>query len=1258
MKNSKFRIVIVSFLTIIMLFAASCGNSFSSKPSDSDTAAVNLQIPPQIFKSIANREGISEDEIQNQSVNVFVNLFVDKNEPISQDLHDFDVKNGETITFPNIRVGASVWASASIMLENKIYSGSSDRKEVTENGVDLDLTLVLEKIYLELGIEDAIEAVKTLQDNANLKITGSLTQAQLYELIEEIDHSSENYRLNLDISQTTGLTELTSWSSYKIQSYSLPPSIQVIESIFFTNSGWIDNIEFPAGNENFIIEDNILYNADKTRIIRCITGKSMAESFTIPASVETIDDRAFYNCWYKKIIIPSTVKSIGDSAFTCSYDLQEFVVDSENPNYTNIDSCLYTKDAEELIQYPLGRLNETYSIAFGTKKIAPSAFYDAKNIKELTIPASVNYIGVNALNIEKLEKISFDDSESWVSLQDNSQLTQAQLENPKNYLYSWQGGTGLLVEGLTKREFSATNPLLTTESTNTGVLLNITNLNLSDHVRVYCEDKENSFYTLFEFNALKDTYSLLDKYVSPGTTKNYELSVNGIDYTTCSALVSGGLGQPSISAKNGTDGIELSVTSPAVGKQFQISRFATDATNQANITLYSQDETSVNKTINDYFVQASKEYNYNCNFYIENYDENSGVRYTPHSNSVVITAQSGLGELKIINKPVASIDYSSRKYIFTTPPQTNISKTLDNSIYEIGNYIKYSYASGSQYYSTSISYSSGMSSYDISWMFTDERYNGKTLSLVNSPDIFNTYESYVIDRQDELVYVIYQYDDSVDFSGLPEKIEIPAGFSQYYLYYDGIMISEEPIENTALDNLKEALSKMSLIENTDYYFEGNKIIFEDTALLAIMNSATDSEGASNPTAAFVVYNNKNLSALNADELLEFKNKYNRTTDYSITHDGKIIELTSEGYNKFVQSINQSGEETNSFNVNAVASDEGVKLSLSNLPVGGNLTVSITESVCGSYYSWDIFKGTITSNELVLLDKYVIANETIDYDISVKDATGKRTSIIKSVTATGGAGRFALTGTNVSEGVKIGIEKPSTFTGSYKLSTIWRVHYTADNQIISNAFFSFNERVISSNLSVTDSIVSENAEYYYFAVLELPSGYEGIAYYPHVKKLSAFIVDTGCGYGDFSILNKPEFTLGFADSSEYENEKLFEITYTTEPVFNTNNSLNINEIQNLPFNEIYLSLKYFDSDTDMYPCIIYNIKPYGQATERHYKKGSTLTLADSYGNKSYEIGIDDYPYADGEQNGIVSYYVEYRNTDSLDKLPQTIQVPSE
>ena len=131
---------------------------------------------------------------------------------------------------------------------------------------------------------------------------------------------------------------------------------------------------------------------------------------------------------------------------------------------------------------------------------------------------------------------------------------------------------------------------------------------------------------------------------------------------------------------------------------------------------------------------------------------------------------------------------------------------------------------------------------------------------------------------------------------------------------------------------------------------------------------------------------------------------------------------------------------------------------------------------------------------------------------------------------------------------------------------------------------------------------------------------------------------------------------FANNDEHQDEKTFIINYSTEPVFNT--TLSATEIQKLSFNKIYLSFKYYDSISNMFPCISYIIMPAGQTSERSYLKGRELSITDNDGNKTYNIEIDDYPFEDGEVSGFASYYIQYTDTDSLDKLPQTIQVPSE
>lgn len=65
-------------------------------------------------------------------------------------------------------------------------------------------------------------------------------------------------------------------------------------------NGWLDrclqldNISLSTDNKNFVIEDGVLYNADKTLLVRCSAQKE--GEFTVPSTVEQIAAGAFAHC--------------------------------------------------------------------------------------------------------------------------------------------------------------------------------------------------------------------------------------------------------------------------------------------------------------------------------------------------------------------------------------------------------------------------------------------------------------------------------------------------------------------------------------------------------------------------------------------------------------------------------------------------------------------------------------------------------------------------------------------------------------------------------------------------------------------------------------------------------------------------------------------------------------------------------------------------------------------------------------------------
>lgn len=176
-----------------------------------------------------------------------------------------------------------------------------------------------------------------------------------------------------------------------------------------------ENVYYYYQNGDGVAFDGIKGDLNRNEDDQIITS---IEKITIPSSihgqeVNMISANAFRNNYADKtyptieiLEIPNTVSSIEYGAFAGT-EICQFVVSPQNMHYTAIDGNLCSKDGSEIIQYAIGKNNDTYTLPSSVTKIGSYAFYNANNIKELNLN-NAKQVGDYAFSYSNLQTINGD----------------------------------------------------------------------------------------------------------------------------------------------------------------------------------------------------------------------------------------------------------------------------------------------------------------------------------------------------------------------------------------------------------------------------------------------------------------------------------------------------------------------------------------------------------------------------------------------------------------------------------------------------------------------------------------------------------------------------------------------------------------------------------------------------------------------------------------------------------------------------------
>lgn len=113
--------------------------------------------------------------------------------------------------------------------------------------------------------------------------------------------------------QVTAIADYAFIETPQITSVTLGTNVSSIGARAFSGCRYLSTIKIPEGNDSFIEEDGVIYSADKTLIVRCL---SDGDAFEIPESVRFIAAEAFFGSQVNRIGLHRKIRFIGKDAFT------------------------------------------------------------------------------------------------------------------------------------------------------------------------------------------------------------------------------------------------------------------------------------------------------------------------------------------------------------------------------------------------------------------------------------------------------------------------------------------------------------------------------------------------------------------------------------------------------------------------------------------------------------------------------------------------------------------------------------------------------------------------------------------------------------------------------------------------------------------------------------------------------------------------------------------------------------------------------
>ena len=193
---------------------------------------------------------------------------------------------------------------------------------------------------------------------------------------------------HVNIPDSVEVISNSAFSITMIDEFHISKNVRELSESAFTTFK-LSNIDIDPENPYFDTVNGAIMNEAHSELI-LIPSYVKVDEFVIPEGTVSIRSNAFLNARnIRDLVIPSTY--VGDYHLIQDMDgLENVYVSENNPDYSDIDGVLFSKDKKTLLKYPDHKnYKGTYVVPDGTVKIGPLAFYYS-DLRDLTFPESVS----------------------------------------------------------------------------------------------------------------------------------------------------------------------------------------------------------------------------------------------------------------------------------------------------------------------------------------------------------------------------------------------------------------------------------------------------------------------------------------------------------------------------------------------------------------------------------------------------------------------------------------------------------------------------------------------------------------------------------------------------------------------------------------------------------------------------------------------------------------------------------------------------